>query len=135
MPLFFLGTTLSKDQLEEITGYIVNQYVKARSEIVKEILIRREIAPTSQIRKVKFFTISMNDYEKFSSKYSQVMIGLKEGLNIKSYVAFTVEDQNMVFKNINAKYPYGDMSKEMKERYVADLDKEFGDRLVHLYEK
>jgi hypothetical protein len=135
MPLFFLGTTLSKDQLEEITGYIVNQYVKARSEIVKEILIRRKIAPTSQIRKIKFFTVSMNDYEKFSSKYSQVMIGLKEGLNIKSYAAFTVEDQNKVFENVNAKYPHGEMSKEMRESYVTDLDKEFGDRLVHLYEK
>lgn len=135
MPLFFFGTTLSKDQLEEITGYIVNQYVKARSEIVKEILIRRKIAPTSKIRKIKFFTVSMNDYEKFSSKYSQVMIGLKEGLNIKSYAAFTVKDQNKVFENVNAKYPHGEMSKEMRESYVADLDKEFGDKLVHLYEK
>jgi hypothetical protein len=133
MPFFFLGTTSSKAKLEAITGYIVNEYIKERSEVVKEILIRRAVAPVSKIRKLKFFALSMNDYDKFSSMHSQVMLGLTEGLSINSYVVFTGEAQNKVFESVNAKYPYGDMSKEIRTNYICDLDNEFGDKLINLY--
>ena len=134
MSLFFFGTTLTKDELEKITGYTLHPYLKVRADIIKEILIRRATAPTTQIRKLKFFSLPMCDYEKFANKYSQIILSLKEGINAEGYVAFTVKSQKEVFDKINAKYSYGDMNVETRQKYIADLDKEFGDRLVTLYE-
>ncbi len=134
MSLFFFGTTLSKSEIEKITGYSVHQYIKERADIVKEILIRRGVAPTTQIRKIKFFSLPMSDYEKFASKHSQVMLALKEGINAQGYVAFTVDNQKDVFNKVNATYSYGDMSDETRKKYIDDLDKAFGDKLIPLYE-
>jgi len=134
MSLFFFGTTLTIDELEKISGYTLHPYLKERADIIKEILIRRAIAPTTQIRKLKFFSLPMCDYDKFANKHSQVMFALKEGINAEGYVAFTVENQKVVFEKINAKYSYGDMNNETRKKYIADLDKEFGDKLVPLYE-
>jgi hypothetical protein len=135
MTLFFLGTTLNKNQFKKITGHVVNQYIKERSEIIKEILIRREVIPVTLIRKLKFYALPIQDFEKYTNKYSQVIIKLKDGLNIESYVAFTGEDQNIVFEKVNAQYSYGNMDKETKANYVADLDGEFGDKIILLYKK
>jgi len=134
MSLFFFGTTLTKDELEKITGYTLHPYLKARADVIKEILIRRALAPTTQIRKLKFFSLPMYDYDKFANKHSKVMLALKEGINTEGYVAFTVESQKEVFEKINANYSYGDMNDETRQKYIADLDKEFGDKLVPLYE-
>lgn len=134
MGLFFLGTTLKKNEFEKITGYPVNEYIKERSDLIKEILIRRSVAPTTKIRKLKFFSLPMRDFQKFADKHSQVMLALTEGVHTKSYVAFTVENQKDVFEKVNATYSYGDMSDETREKYIADLDKEFGDKLIALYE-
>lgn len=134
MSLFFFGTTLSKDEFEKITGYSVHQYIKERADIVKEILIRRGIAPTTQIRKIKFFSLPMSDYKKFADKHAQIILALKEGINAQGYVAFTVDSQKDVFNKVNATYSYGDMNDETRKKYIADLDKEFGDKLIPLYE-
>lgn len=134
MSLFFLGTLLSKDEIEKIGGVSTNILINERADLIKEILIRRKIAPITKIRKLKFFALPMSEYEKLANKHSQVLVALTEGIFLNSFVAFTVENQRDVFNKVNATYTYGAMNKETREKYIADLDKEFGDKLVILYE-
>jgi hypothetical protein len=62
------------------------------------------------------------------------MLALKDGIYLKSVASFSVESQKRVFANVNATYQFGEMSDEIRQKYIEDLDKEFGDELVNLYE-
>ena len=134
MSLFFLGSTLKKAEMNEIVGYSTHTLIKERADLIKEILIRRAFAPIAMIRKLSFYSLPMSQYEKYADKHSQVMLALQHNISINSIVAFTVDNQKDVFTKVNSTFPYGDMNDETRKKYIADLDKEFGDKLVNLYE-
>ena len=135
MSLFFFVTNLSKNEILSLTGYgQINELLKERSDAIKEILIKRKFAPVTKIRSAKIFSMDSNLQSVFGEKHSQVMFAIKHGINLKSIASFTVESQRKVFAKVNAMHSYGEMSDETRQRYIADLDNEFADDLVNLYE-
>jgi len=135
MTHFFFGSTSSKDEIAKIIGFPPESHlIKERADLIKEILIRRAIAPITKIRKVKFYFLPMTEYERITDKYEQFMIMLKDGLNLNSVSACTVLNHKEVFNKINATYSYGKMNSETRKKYIADLDAEFADKLVNLYQ-
>jgi len=135
MSLYFFVTNLSKNEILNLTGYgQISELLKERSDAIKEILINRKYAPISKIRKSKFYVLHSEAYLKLAQKHSQVMLALNDGIYLKSIASFSVESQKRVFANVNATYQFGQMSDEIRKKYIEDLDKEFGEELVNLYE-
>ena len=108
---------------------------KERTDILKEILIKRKIAPITAIRKIYFYCIGIDHYEKFGKKESQILLALKEGVHLHSFVSFMEDSYQAVFNKVNATYTYGYMDKETRLKYIEDLNAEFGDDIIlNLYE-
>ena len=135
MSRFYLGSSLKRDEIEKILSFLPLEMNKERTDILKEILIRRKIAPVTAIRKIHFYCIGIDHYEKLGKKESQILLALKEGVHLHSFVSFMEDSYQAVFKKVDATYIYGNMDKETHLRYIEDLDKEFGnDIILNLYE-
>lgn len=129
-----IGTRMPAAEIEGYLGVMPNEHNKELSDLLRDVCVLRGYFSKTVSRKIRFYRVVVagQDFQSLTDSRF-VMIGtLKTGVQWCPDVAAAYADVEDALATVNSKYPYGRMDKEVRERYVCDINEALGLRFRRL---
>lgn len=124
-----IGTRMNERDICSYIGFMPDTFNKEFTELIREICIEREYFNKTTSKKIKFYRLPEEDYEKLTDGQEVMLQVLKNGHKWHPDVAFMFLDFKEIQLAINSKYPYGKMDKLSRIQYVRDISELLGFKL------
>jgi hypothetical protein len=129
-----IGTRMSTVEIEAYLGVMPNEHNKELSDLLRDVCVLRGYFSKTVSRKIRFYRVVVagQDFQSLTDSRFVMLGALKTGAQWCPDVAAAYADVEDALATVNSKYPYGRMDKEVRQRYVLDLDRALGSRLKRL---
>jgi hypothetical protein len=132
IPALMIGTFMKRNEMEEFLGYVPSIYNKEANKTLREVCYERKYFSASKVKSLKFYHFSITEVDRLTNPKDFLFDCLRTGKNWKPEIFINYIDFISILKIINAQFPYGEMSKDVRDSYIKELDIELSSKLVRV---